>query len=329
MIEGIDIGYDRVKFYTQLKYGSFPSLTGTPETSSFGYTPDDANAIILTHPYHVAVGAQALEQSASVDPRIDRGWIGSDKWMALALAAFSEATTKSVDLYLVCGLPVAYYEKDRAQVVDKLLGQHTLQRQGRHKQTINVKTCTVMPQGFGALFAECLHDNGTVADKPLRWGRVGTLDIGGRTTNALIASKAKMINKESGSIEVGGWNVAARVLSYLENNYPDLSLTEYQLVEHIKSKTINYHGQPVDLTAVIDDAAQSLAENVIGYARRKWGGAAELDAILIAGGGAHLIGSHLLAEFPQARLVSGDPVFSNARGYWKFAQAQWAAANKK
>ena len=42
--------------------------------------------------------------------------------------------------------------------------------------------------------------------------------------------------------------------------------------------------------------------------------------IVLAGGGALLIGPYIQAHFRHARVIDGDPVFANAEGYWKLAQ---------
>lgn len=318
---GLDVGYDRVKGWTKANQFSFPSVTGTPETSSFGFGDNRSDSIVFTLPRAVSVGAQAVEQSAAVDARIDRGWLDGEKWLTLALAAFSEATRGNAALDLVCGLPVVYYA-DKAKVKDRLLGAHTFQRAGRNRQTVTVERVTVMPQGFGVLFAECLSDTGRKVNYDLTEGRVGIIDVGGKTTNLLTANKLVQVDKQSGSLDTGGWSVVARVQAYLEDKYPDLGLSEYELVPHIAARSVNYRGVAVDLSSVINEAASALAVEIIGGARRLWNGAARLDAILIAGGGAHLVGPALLAEYSsQARVVGGDPVFANALGYWRFCQA--------
>ena len=58
---------------------------------------------------------------------------------------------------------------------------------------------------------------------------------------------------------------------------------------------------------------------VIAQATQLWNGTAGLDAILVAGGGALLLGPYLHRAFPHMRVVD-NPVFANALGYWRFAQ---------
>ena len=55
---GIDLGYDGTKGKTKTNQFAFPSVTGTPETSSFGYG-DSADKIVLTLPHPVYCGGSA------------------------------------------------------------------------------------------------------------------------------------------------------------------------------------------------------------------------------------------------------------------------------
>ena len=315
---GVDIGYNEVKAVSKSKRVKFPSVTGSPEQAVFSFNSDVG--LVLVHPYSMSVGAQAIEQSLSLDARIDRGWIAGDKWHALALTALSELTkSSSGDVVVVCGLPTAFYS-DLETVKERLLGKQSFQRLGRGRQTLTVTDVRCMPQPFGSLFCECLSDSGKVKDQALRSGRVGVLDIGGKTTNLLTSHGLKEISKESTSIDAGGWSVVGRVQDWLKVEYPDLSISEYDLVPHIISREISYHGDPVDLGEIVDHAVDNLVMEVVGASKRLWNGAAHLDAILLTGGGAHLCGKALLSEFKQARIVQ-EPVFSNSIGFWRFAQA--------
>ena len=77
--------------------------------------------------------------------------------------------------------------------------------------------------------------------------------------------------------------------------------------------------EPVDLTGIVEETLEPLAEQVLAEATQLWNGGAALDAILISGGGALLLGPYIRRHFRHARVVD-DPVFANALGYWRFAQ---------
>ena len=69
----------------------------------------------------------------------------------------------------------------------------------------------------------------------------------------------------------------------------------------------------------MDAALEPMAEQVIAQATQLWNGGAGLDAVLVSGGGALLLGPAIEAHFRHARVVE-EPVFANALGYWRFAQ---------
>ncbi|MCP5098730.1 MAG: hypothetical protein GY943_24530, partial [Chloroflexi bacterium] len=72
-------------------------------------------------------------------------------------------------------------------------------------------------------------------------------------------------------------------------------------------------------TDVVDSVVTPMAEQVIAQASQLWGKAARLDAILIAGGGAHLLGEYVQGYFKHAQILE-NPQFANVTGFWKLAQ---------
>ena len=318
MKAGIDNGYNAVKAVGNGKDVTFPSAIGTPDKVRFSLN-DDAGGIYLELPQAVAVGAVAVEQSRIARRREDRNWIQSDEWYLLALAALSELTTaKNAQLEIVTGLPVAFYS-DKAQVIERLSGFHQVKREGRHAQGFTVQAVKVIPQPFGALLDCCLSDKGKVVDKTLAGGRVGIIDVGGKTCNLLAVNRLAEIGRETASVNVGGW-VASRMLAdVLAERCPGLDLRPHEVTAAIISRQAIYYGETVDLSEPVDSILDSLAAQVVGEASQVWNGAAGLSAILVSGGGALLLGDHIRQHFPHARVVS-DPVFANARGFWKLAQ---------
>jgi len=96
---------------------------------------------------------------------------------------------------------------------------------------------------------------------------------------------------------------------------------DHQIVDHIKgTKPLKERGEVLDLQSVINAELGPMAKEVIAKATQLWNGGDALDAILISGGGAHLIGDAIRKRFPHARVVKEDPVYANALGYWRFAQ---------
>lgn len=316
---GYDGGYNAVKAVTEARRVSFPSVTGTPERARFslnGHVED----IVLTIGHDTwLIGESAISQSRFVQRREDRAWIQSPEYYRLFMAALTELTTASwVDLVIVTGLPVSFFS-DKDTLVNRLIGEHRCQREGRNGQLFKVTDVRVIPQPFGALLAEALDNRGQIANQDLASGRVGVIDAGGKTTNLLSVSHLAEIGKETASVNVGAWDLVRRVREYLADHCPELDLRDHQIVDAIKARQVKYYGSPVDLGRVVDEALEPMAAQVISQAGQLWNGGAGLDAILIAGGGAHLLGPRLQRQYRHARIVE-SPVYSNAIGYWKLSQ---------
>jgi plasmid segregation protein ParM len=319
---GIDIGYSSVKAVVGSdRLVTFPSVVGTPDRARFAVSSTDGHIILdLPGDGVFLIGEGAVAQSRFVDRREDRGWIVSNAYRRLMLAGFTELTAATwCELVVVTGLPVAFYSADRHVLRDRFLGHHRVAREGRRAQTFQVSECRVIPQPFGTLLAEALNDHGKIVNHDLATGAVGVIDVGGKTTNLLSVNRLAEIGRETASMNLGAWDVARAVREYLTNHCPELELRDHQLIDAIVKRRVKYFGAPVDLENVIDATLEPMGDQVIAQATQLWNGAAGLEAILVAGGGALLLGPYLTRAFPHVRVVD-NPVFANALGYWRFAQ---------
>lgn len=314
---GLDIGYAATKAISGQRRAVFASAVGSPDRPSFSLNGE--GAIWLLQPGPALVGQEAVEQSRFLARREDRGWILSEEWYTLAMAALSEMTVATaVDFVIVAGLPSAFYS-DKEAVVKRLLMPHTIKREGRPGQILRVVGCRVIPQAFGTLLSVCLDDNGRITDNVLATGNVGVIDVGGKTTNILAVHGLREVARETASVNVGAWDAVRALRSWLASHCPDLDLRDHEVAAAIQARSVKYFGEMVDLAYAVENALGPLAEAVIAQASQLWNGAARLDCILVAGGGAHLLGPYITKHFRHARLVP-DPVTANALGFWRFAQ---------
>jgi len=320
MNTALDLGYNTVKAVGNDRRVSFASAVGTPDKARFSLG-ESSTAIVLTSPMHVLVGDSAVTQSRFLNRREDRRWIESEEWMALFLAAVTELTTASrVELDVVTGLPVAYYD-DREKVAARLLGEQRVQREGRTAQVIVVRNVRVIPQPFGSLLAEVLDDNGKIANATLAKSNVGVIDVGGKTCNLLSVNGLTEIGRETASVNVGGWSLVRAVRDWLSKNQPGLDdLRDHQIAQAVQARTIKAYGETVAaFPAMVAAQADELAGQIIAEASQLWNGGAMLDTILVTGGGALLLGDAIKAHWRHARVVS-DPVFGNAQGYYRLSK---------
>ena len=316
---GIDIGYNAVKVQTGKGQSIFPSVVGTPERASFSLNGHHDILITETTGSKWLIGESAIAQSRFASRREDRAWIESAEYYRLFLTALTEASTGSVsDLTITTGLPVSYYQ-DKAKLQELLLGQHKVKRDDRNWQTFTVNDLRVIPQPFGAVLAVALDSTGRIVNNDIAQGNIGIIDIGGKTTNLLSVSRLSEISKETASVNLGAWDIVRQIKTYLSQEYPDLELRDHEITEVIKQGWFSYFGGTVDITSVIDDVLQPVADQIIAQATQLWNSGARLGTILVAGGGAHLVGEHVLDYFPHAAIVD-NPEYANVEGFYRFAQ---------
>ena len=205
-------------------------------------------------------------------------------------------------------------------MLDRLLGHHRAQREERSAQSLQVTEVKVIPQPFGALLAATLDDNGRIiTDNELATGSVGVIDVGGKTTNLLSVHRLSEIGRETASVNAGAWDAVRGLRSWLDTHCPDLELRDHQVVEAIVARQVKYYGESLALSRQVEDVLEPLAEQILAQATQLWNGGAALDAILVSGGGALLLGPLIRRHFRHARVVE-KPVWANALGFWRFAE---------
>jgi plasmid segregation protein ParM len=325
---GMDIGYHATKVITSHTQHSFPSLVGTADLSRFSAASNHASRTIAYRDRSYLFGEDAVDLSRLVNRREDRGWIDSDEYQILVRAALSYAvsptTIDSAPISLITGLPLAFYEdKDRlkSQLINiRWLTWRQATRAHHHQVNISPASLRVVPQPFGSLFFMAFEDTGQVVERAILEGQVGIIDIGGKTTNILVASRARDVARASTSVPVGGWDVVRAVQSELSETCRDANLRDHEVAAAVARGSFNHYGREVDLSTVISDVSSSFCETIVSQASQQWGAGAELDTILLSGGGANLVGDQLKAHFHRhadVRVVP-DPQLANAIGYYRY-----------
>ena len=311
---GLDIGYSATKLVSSGGIEIFPSIVGTPDISRFSFNKSN-NTIIGWDDKSWLVGTSALEQSRMLKRREDRDWITTPEYKTLFYSALAKLPVGNINL--VTGLPIAFYN-DAEKLLNLVNGKHNFTVNGAEVE-YNVENVDVIPQPFGSLFSVVLSRKGKVKDSKLAEGVVGVVDCGGKTTNILTVSRMAEVAKDTASVNVGGWDIMRAVKDRLTNEYPDIPLRDHQIINAIINKSIHYFGNDVDISNLVSEIVDPLADTIIAQCGQLWGTGAGLDSVLISGGGALLMSDRLLSHFPHGVVVD-DPVFANAIGYWKYSR---------
>ena len=315
---GLDIGYSSTKAYYDNGYFREPSIVGTYED---WFAVEGNRRVIELDGVRYLFGKDAIDQSQIVERREDRAWIKSDMYRRLMEYAVGFIAMNSIytepEIFVVSGLPLAYFQKDAPYLKNLLVGSHRCIIDGEEISS-TVKEAIIVPQPFGTLLDYALNDDGGILTDRAR-GKIGVIDIGGKTTNILSVSDLSEQSREATSVGVGGWTAVKKLRDFLVNGYPEIDDRVSNIEKVLVNKSFVYFGEKMDVSSVVSDVTKSIADQIKADISQRWGSAAQFEKILISGGGAHMIGSSIEKVLPQSFIVD-DPIFSNVKGFYKFAK---------
>jgi len=321
MILSVDIGYGYTKGIGPdgLRF-SFPSVTGTAEEIRF------ATDLIRGGEVHPVThsdrsffyGEQALLQSRIQSAIFDRSRVHDRTYKMLFIAALVEMSKLAPDttrVQVITGLPVGFFG-DRAQVVESFEGAYRITTD--HAIKLAVESVFVVPQPFGSLFRELLSEQGKIVQSDIERGRLGIIDVGTYTTDFVVSDDLRYVQRISGSIPIGWNEVTSRVQQALGDLHR-LELMPHEVDRAVQAGEVRVRGEPVPLKPLIEPAMADIQTAVIAHARDLWGEGAQLDMILVSGGGGPYLFDAIHDVYPHARLLD-NAFWANAEGFYRFGQ---------
>lgn len=322
MLAAIDTGYSHTKGATNGRREIFPSVLGEVQQVHLDLNLADRNGYIQIETEDGAwlVGDAAIEQSTARTRRQDRRWIETPEYRALLLASLAQLTgATGVTIELVTGLPISYYG-DREKLSGELKGAHLVKLAGRsRRQRLDITQVVILPQGLAAVLSEALDEKGKIRPGPIAEGTTGLVDAGGHTINIATFHELKEIARQTTSIDAGVWGPLTEIGKRINAAYPGLELRGHEISRAVKAGFIKHFGEAQDISGIADDVLGLFARQILAEATQVWGSAARLDVLLVAGGGASLVGPALAAEFPHVRVLD-NPQWANVEGYLRFGR---------
>ena len=321
MILSVDIGYGYTKGIAPegIRF-SYPSVVGAAEEINF--TTDLVKGgeewPIKYNNWRFFYGQQAVLQSRIQSAIFDRSRVRDHTFKLLFVAALVELSRRAPDvrrLNVVTGLPVDFFA-DRSEVVRSFEGTYRITA-GRTIE-LTVESVFVAPQPFGSLFRELLDENGKITSAEIEHGRVGVIDIGSYTTDFIVSDELRYVQRLSGSALIGWSKVVAQVQQALGDRYM-LELMPHEVDRAIQQGEVRVRGQPMPIDSLVEPAVNDVRAAIIARARDLWGSAANLDLILVTGGGGPRLYESLRETYPHARLLE-NAFWANAEGFMRFAQ---------
>lgn len=304
----VDPGHGYTKIVGLGKELLFESVLGEVQS---GLRSENGIARIGTADGDWLIGRSARLFSHSQITGNDDRWALSPEYRALLLYGISELTsleTGSVIVDLVVGLPINDYKRNRGELSASLIANHWVSRPGRRKLAVIIRNVIVVPQG--ALPAKPYQKDGSI---------VGTLDVGTRNTNWIRFVGSTLSGH--GSTEFG----AAGTLATISSRIEDSTRRQYSNLEIVEilagTRQCKAFGKPFDASEIIDYHTEVYAKSLVSSIAKAQGNTADLDHLLIFGGGALLVGDYLKEIYPQATILDNPQ--------WAAVYAQLDYAKRK
>jgi len=321
---GFDMGYGFIKVADGQRNLRFPSVIGEGvgrQRGTFGIQKqaatgdDDLSVTIGDQTYFV--GDLAIRQSRVAHRGLSPQRAEGDDLKVLLLGALSMVCREPAnEFYVVTGLPPGrMHHAD--QLAEQLRGRFAVTRhQGRRdvEYAIAINTVEVVPQPLGTYWSQVLDERGGVLEHSnLLSGRIGIVDIGFRTSDFATVIDGEYAPAFSRTVPVGMVSSYETLTQILSERY-GLERETYALDNAMIEGAINVNGRAENIAEIRDEALTQLALKLMVEVRSTWQ-IAEYDAVLISGGGAHMLGEIMAASVKQCVLVD-NPSTANARGYY-------------
>jgi actin-like ATPase involved in cell morphogenesis len=336
---GIDAGYGYLKVVTENKQIVLPSVLARMDDAVtdvglfLAPQPEDTVMVEVNGArYYLGEAAREAGRRPIVpfgEKRVDDAAFGVIWQTGLALAA-REAGDGEASLSVVIGLPVEFYDADRPRLLEQMAGAHVvsfLDVAGRKVKEVNYKVAEahVMPQPIGAFYRTLLDRSENMP--PLTM----VVDIGAKTTDiAAVTQDRKIRNDMFISWNVGVSSIGESLRKVFQELRHDYNVSRVDKV--IRDGGLLAGSQFRSLQDEIKKGAVNLADQ-IAHDITQLPNVPEVNLIVIAGGGAAVLGNELAAILKP--LVNADIVVledgqkANAIGFYQLADSAEKTAKRQ
>ncbi|KVP40046.1 PRTRC system protein D [Burkholderia ubonensis] len=322
VVRALDLGSGFAKFNRlvdgKLEYLSFPSLaprhTGRDLSNALLGQRDTVVVNVEGTLYEVGPDSADLDINDSTRNLSD-SYIYSDQYKAVFYGALHYIGEQVIDL-LVVGLPLTTIH--RANDLKELcLGEHKI----NDTTTVTVKDVLVLPQPMGGLYY-CLSQVKQRPEFEFLDEETNLLIDPGYLTFDFLLTNGKKINDARSSAHPGGVSKVLRAICESLSNkfgvkYDNLAAAD----KAIARRRIKINGKTEDLLEHIKYAKPAI-DGSVNYMRNIAGDGADIDNIILFGGGQHIFARTLVNAYKDHTVyVLGDAQFANVKGYQAAGEA--------
>lgn len=301
----IDIGYGHTKVKTEEKEFKFPTAVALAKTQMI----ETSSTLFEGKKY--LVGEEALRSAI-----MTRDYAFLYKYSPLLIfeAIRLAGCLNQKELEIHTGLSLYDLEKkaefnaecvNRKEEFKKRVGSFVVNdEQYKHK-------IVLFAQGQGS-WSDFCSEHGYL-DK----GYEVLIDIGYRT-NDILVFKDGSPNKAVSQADDKGINIIVAELRTILNKQYDITLTEQEVSEILKEKSISIYGAEKDLSNIISGVVDNYIDTIFSHLKAEFGSILKSSKrVIISGGGAYILKEYK-DIFPSNIVFNhkGMYEFSNVRGYF-------------
>lgn len=267
--------------------------------------------------FFVGVTAQRQSQAETFSGQ-NRNWIETEQHDALLVSAWNRANAilerndmaNPDRISLVLGLPASYYADQRDVLRTRANG--LLQRLLKPHQEMQIY---VESQSRAPLLCVVFDSQGVETGRGGDDETWGVVEIGQFTTDFTLHDHGQEVDSAASSAR-GAHMVYDRIAAVFKQKGIEANFEV--ITNAIKSRKIKDFGKEVDVSDIVTPAINEFSTYIQDEVASRFGNKARsMDGIIIAGGGAYMVGPEIKAKYPNA-VIPTNPRFAVAEGYARF-----------
>lgn len=325
VVRAVDVGYGHIKFTDgsdfqdqRVQTDSIPSQAPIAQADAIA----GPGVLAKRDTFLVPIGDRLFEvgrdirlavHGTQVTEDLSEDFCLSDGYTARLFGAinYMQLPDGVIDV-LVLGLPITTYQKHHLALAKRFVGPHKINSRGA---SVRIGHCHVYPQPLGSYMAY-LASAAATSQAP----HALVVDPGYNTFDWFVCHGMSANAANSGAVERGMGAVLRAIADDIIKSTPGIDATPMDLVRAIdrslaSGQPLRLYGQSFDLTphlaagaAIFEEAARALKNAVRS--------SAELDVIILTGGGAALYADAIKDKFPLHQVVTlAEPATANVRGF--------------
>lgn len=318
-IQALDLGWGWTKYSKKSElldgeheFGSFPSLAprhvGVDLSSSILGKRDTVVVTVDGTEYEVGPDSGDLDGN-DASRNLNDSYIYTEQYKAVFYGALHYMGASDIDL-LVVGLPLSNMQA-ATKLKEIIVGTHKI----NSEKTVVVKDALVLPQPLGGLYY-CLSQAKEVEAFEFLKEEVNLIiDPGFLTFDFLVSNGTKVIENRSSAYNGGVSKVLRSIAESISSKF-NIKYDNLNAIDRgLRKRKIKINGVAESLEEHIKNT-RAILEGSVNYMKNMVGDGADIDNIILLGGGSSIYKKTIEGYFPNHSILTvEEPQMANVKGF--------------